>query len=151
MLKFAAGLTSSLIILELCWVKWLNNCEDSQWVAVWTGHAAFIIAIIYFFKFIYSWSWTSYEGYNSLTSANWRQKSGGTWLFRMASSRSRHACQAGANWYRNMIINCRSAKEFWGSWFPNPIIIFWHWIHVQTKVFYQIRSLGLSTSIKKMA
>jgi len=30
-----------------------------------------------------------------LTSANRRAQSGGTWLFRMASSRSRYACQPG--------------------------------------------------------
>ena len=37
-----------------------------------------------------------HDEYNSLTSENRRAQSGGTSLFRMASSRSRYACQPGA-------------------------------------------------------
>jgi hypothetical protein len=37
-----------------------------------------------------------YEGYNSLTSVNRCIQSGGTSLFRLASRRSRYACQPGA-------------------------------------------------------
>ena len=48
------------------------------------------------FFYISSSYWTSCDGYNSLTSANRRAQSGGTWLFRMVSSLSMYACQRGA-------------------------------------------------------
>ena len=81
-----------LVISNNFWFNaWLYDSGMNRSYNVYCYH-------ILVLQFLSSCSWTSYEGYNPLTSANRRKKSGGTWLFRMASSRSRYTCQPGAKY-----------------------------------------------------